>query len=186
MGRPIYIDLDETLGYSIWQGDLGQEELVDFIVRPGAQDFLSRLWSFGTPLLLTLAEKGYAHEAMRRIGKDLVADIISREDLEPISDHVYAALAVAPRRRWTARDFQAMLPPIYPKGVIFDNETLGSEYNLIKATAVGAPDSWWIQVPKFDRMHPDAGGLAWALSQFEGRREGQPALLGRKMRVVTA
>lgn len=183
MGRAIYCDLDETLGYSTWKGPVGSEELEQFVVRPGAAEFLGSLASFGTPILLTLADKDYARQAMDLIGPDLVADIIARQDLEPVSDHVWAALAVAPRRRWTARDFQVMIPPIYPKGVIFDNAPVGSEYQLIKATAVDAPDSWWIQVPEFDRMHPDAGGLRWALAQFESRMAG-PSLMGRKMRVI--
>lgn len=184
MGSVIYCDLDETLGYSLWRGPVGHEALDEFVVRPGAAQFLASLSSFGTPILLTLADKDYAREAMSRIGPDLVADIIARQDLEPVSDQVWTALAVAPRRRFTARDFQALIPPIYPKGVIFDNAPVGSEYQLIKSTAVDAPDSWWIQVPEFDRMHPDAGGLRWALGEFEARFGGGPTLMGRKMRVI--
>lgn len=184
MGRPIYCDMDETLGYSIWEGPEGGEVLVDFVVRPGASDFLRRLAEFGTPIILTLADEDYAAEAIAKIGTDLVSGIIARQDLEQVIIEIELAKAMGRGKTWTLKDLQRRIPPIFPKGPIFDDQPLHSPYHLIKAVATGAPLPWWIQVPPFDTMHPDVGGLAWALDEFERRVGGEPRLAGRKTRVT--
>lgn len=184
MGRPIYCDLDETLGYSIWEGPEGEETLVDFIVRPGAAEFLTRLSDYGTPIILTLADKDYAAGAMDKIGRDLVSDIVARQDLEHTIIEIEMAKTFGRGNVWTLAELQRRIPPILPKGIIFDNEPLDSPYHLIKAVATGTPRAWWIQVPPFDTMHPDFGGLAWALDHFERTVDGEPRMAGRKARVT--
>lgn len=183
MGSIIYSDLDQTLGYSIWEGPEDDQRLVEFIVRPGAARFLEGLARHGTPHLLTLASRDYALEALAQIGSDLVAGVFAREDLEPVIEDLRLTVAAAPRRQWTVKDFQRVVSPILPRGPIFDNEPLESEYHLVKAVATGVPTSYWNEVPPFDRIHPDAGGLAWALDRFEARQQGLPRMAGRKMRV---
>lgn len=178
MAKPLYSDLDETLLYSIWSGTEQKPVLDGFVARPGAREFLENMARYGPVGIVTFASKGYAENAVDFLGVRDILDmgVTAWEDLEPVHLAIQTWLQRNPRM--THAEILKRVDPILPKGVLFDNEPVGSVYFQVKSVAAGIDASWWIKVPPFDLVHPDAGGLAKAFGDFERRFVGMPRLTG--------
>lgn len=166
----IYVDLDQTLITSDidqWTGEVKR-----IYPRVGVQEFLEHLAPFGQIWILTKATRPHLERAMRKLGPDvakLVSGAITREDMEPVEDKVEAILT-APISSASKRALMLQVKPIFPRGVIFDNEPAGDQSYILKTTVVGAGPSEWIEVEPFDIGVPDLGGLERAFSKFLQRR----------------
>lgn len=182
MGRPIWIDLDQTLIDSSVRG-----AAVKIYPRPGVEEFLEKLSRHGDLFLLTHATRPHVKNAFKAIGAPagLFQGVISREDMEPIIEQIEYLLH---DRRLTSGE-QAMLyqeiVPIAPRGYIFDDQPVGSELYLIKTATVGARPNDWIQVKAFNRGATAGQELKRAYHEYRRRIAGPHTVLsGRAARVT--
>lgn len=174
---PIYVDLDNTLGYGVFRDAQG-EIFERFVPRPGAEKFLSALARHGEPTVLTASEGRYARRALSSVpGNALVSGLISREDLHPVEARVHEIsvfLEDLSRRKGHHHGYVAAIaegllseiPRLGPPGPVFDDQPAESHMYWMKATAVGIDESMWVQVPPFSPSTPDRGGLAAAYGEF--------------------
>lgn len=146
---PLYVDLDETLGFAV-QGPNG--EIVSFIVRPWAREFLKALSHHGPVYIFTMGTRDYAEYALSRIGAyDSLSGVIGREDL----------LAHEAPHGGCIKKFLA-------PGVLFDDlahRTVGVQR---KQEAMGMPKraDFHIQVSSFSVMTRNDNGLQIAYAEF--------------------
>jgi len=172
----IYVDLDETLianDVDPWSGIVRR-----IYARPGAHEFLSHLQSYGQVWLLTRAEMGHVDRALQKLGDaaELLKGIISREDLTTIYDQVEAILE-APISDTSKLGLLSRVKPLFPRGIIFDNDEPYSDSYWIKTKAVGVGFDQWIEVDPFTVEGPDLGGLERAFSKFLSCCAGRPMQL---------
>ncbi len=145
MSRILYSDLDETLIFS--------EELPDgtlsITVRPDAADFLQTLTSYGDVWIISMGTRAHVDNALRELGRrarNAVTGIIAREDLEPVTDEI-ELIDELPRLRDEHRKIlESEIPPLFPSGVIFDDQPVGSKLYRIKRAALGIDADMWVQV----------------------------------------
>lgn len=185
MGRPIYVDLDQTL---IDSDVDARGNVTKIYARPGAGRFLEKISRHGDLFLLTHAMRDHVKNAFRVLGKPskLFLDVISREDTAPIIEQIQIILKDP---RLTAEEcgmlYQEIIP-IAPRGYIFDDQPVGSELYLIKTAAVGARPKDWIQVAAFEHGTTSGKALEQAYQEYLRRAMGPhtTALSGRARRVT--
>lgn len=185
--RPIYIDLDETLGTAVY-GPFSMQPSA-FEVRPEALWFLEALSRYGDLHLLTWAEIGWVKTAFRALGPhaSLFKGVISREALLPVAMKLDAVdgqnLPEAERLGLYKR-----IRPIAPPGVAFDDFPVGSRFYRIKTLAVGTffmGPHLWIQVTAYESGTLD-DSLRLAYDEFQRRnrvwqgRSGWPGMGGMR------
>ena len=143
--NPVYVDLDATLIHPT------KDRIYP---RPGAAEFLRQLAGHGEVFILSHAMLVHVEEALPTlgVGAEYISGIFTREDLQPVIDQLHL------RRT----DIQ----PLFPPGVIFDDQPIGSSYHLIKSTALGIGDDLWIQVPAYNRVNPHDTALKAAYKKF--------------------
>lgn len=184
MGRPLYVDLDQTLITSDVD-ELGN--VIAIYPRPGVGKFLEKLSKHGDLFLLTHAMKPHVKNAFRAVGKPmkLFQGVISREDMAPIIEQIEYIVG-DPRLTVEERGmlYQEILP-IMPRGYIFDDQAIGSELYLIKTATVGARPSDWIKVKAFKRGATAGDGLERAYQEYLRRTVGSHTIIsGRAVRVT--
>jgi hypothetical protein len=162
----IYVDLDNVLVNPVVE----PRGMVRIHPRPGADRFLSSLARRGEMWLLTASDPFHAKNGLKSLGSaaKTFTGIITREDLAPVEEQLQIVFAadlneVDRSRLW------ATIPPIAPRGVVFDDFPVGSEMFLVKSTAVGIGPEQWIQVEPFTSIHPDKNGLGKAYEEFKRR-----------------
>lgn len=162
MSQVLYSDLDETLIFS--------EELpggsISIIVRPEASDFLQTLASYGDVWIMSFGTRPHVENAMRELGRrarNAVAGIITREDLRPITDDIELIDNLPGLRDEHRQTLEAEIPQLYPSGVIFDDQPVGSQLYRIKRAALGIDENMWVQVGDSE------GGLWNAYRRFLAR-----------------
>jgi hypothetical protein len=183
MGRPIYVDLDQTLIDSAMDRYGGVTKIYP---RPGVDEFLKKLSRHGDLFLLTHAMRPHVEDAFQAIGPSvqLFQGVISREDMAPVIEQIEYLLG----NMSLTPDERAMLyrevPPLAPRGFIFDDQPVGSELYLIKTATVGARPADWVQVKPFHRS-PDDHGLETAYQEYRRRAVGPHiTMAGRALRVT--
>jgi len=184
MGRPIYIDLDNTLI------DSEVDERGNVIViypRPGVSRFLEKISKRGDLFLLTHALKPHVNNAFRAVGKPmkLFQGVISREDMAPIIEQIEYIVG-DPRLTMEERGMLYQeIQPIMPRGYIFDDQPVGSELYLVKTATVGARPSDWIKVKAFKQGATAGDELERAYQEYLRRAAGPHTVLsGRARRVA--
>lgn len=168
----IYVDLDNTLVASDIDPYTGDVKKI--YPRPGAYEFLSHLAPYGPIKILTKAMRSHLERALRKLGPaaaKLVKGAITREDMRPVEDRLEAILT-APISDESKQVLIHEIEPIYPKGVIFDNEPPYTDGYLLKTAVVGVSFDEWVEVEPFDVDVPDMGGLEQAFSKFLERYPG--------------
>lgn len=165
------MDLDQTLVTS--EIDPYTGEVKRIYPRPGVHEFLSHLAPYGPVFILTKASRPHLERALRKLGPSarLVKGSVTREDMEPVEERLEAILT-APISDASKRVLLRQVEPIFPKGIIFDNEPPYTDGYLLKTSAVGVGYDEWIQVEPFDLEVPDLGGLERAFSKFISMRPG--------------
>lgn len=145
MSQVLYVDLDETLVFS--------EELPDgtleITVRPEAADFLQTLTSYGDVWIMSMGTRPHVENALRELGRrarNAVTGIITREDLQPVTDEIELIDGLPTLRDEHRKTLEAEIPQRFPSGVIFDDQPVGSQLYRIKRAALGIDESMWIQV----------------------------------------
>lgn len=182
MGRPLYVDLDETLiASSVRGGD------VKIYPRPGVQKFLEQLSRHGDLFLLTHATRPHVEDAFKALGpvSGIFQGVVSREDMEPIIEQI-DYIVQDPRLTMAERGMLYQeIQPIMPRGYVFDDQPVGSELYLIKSAVVGARPKDWIQVKAFKRGVTAGQELKRAYQEYRRRVAGpHTALSGRAVRVT--
>lgn len=149
--NPIYVDLDQTLIHPT------KDRIHP---RPGAAEFLQQLAGHGEVYILSHALRSHVDTALPALGfgADYISGILTREDLQPVIDQL--------------DHLRTDIQPIFPPGVIFDDQPIGSPYHLIKSTALGISDDLWIQVPAYNRVNPNDTALKAAYKKFKHRFVG--------------
>lgn len=167
----IYVDLDDTLVTSEIDPQTGFATRIH--PRPGAYEFLEHLSEFGPVRILTRAQRGHANLALSKLGEaaGFITETITRDQMGPVEDQLEAIFS-APISEESKRVLVRKVKPIFPKGVIFDNDEPWSDGYLLKTKSTGAGFDEWIQVEPFDLETPDLGGLEKAFSKFLERRPG--------------
>ncbi len=115
--NPIYVDLDDTLIHPT------KDRIHP---RPGAAEFLRQLAGHGKVYILSHALRSHVEAALPALGggAEYISGIFTREDLQPVIDQLNL---LSP----------TYIQPLFPPGVIFDDQPVGSPYHLIKSTAPG-------------------------------------------------
>lgn len=170
---PLYIDLDFTLSYPVYK-DAAETQVSRFVFRPGALEFLEALSTYGTLILLTASEDGWAEDALsgRKDLRRLFSRIIQRNDLEIVENQISWVFSLAGVSENEKLGMLEMIQPVAEPGVIFDDQAFGSPAWFLKSVSVGTyamGKDLWIQVDKFSRTNPDAGGLERAFYRFRTR-----------------
>lgn len=162
MKSVLYSDLDDTLVFP--------EELPDgsisIIVRPDAPEFLEALSAYGDLWIMSLGTRPHVENAMGKLGRRAqraVTGIITREDLQPITDEIGLIDVMPLLRDKHRRILDAEISPLFPAGVIFDDKPVGSVFYRIKRAALGIDSKMWVQVGDAD------GGLWNAYRRFLSR-----------------
>lgn len=173
----IYVDLDDTLVTS--EFDL-LGNVVKIYPRPGAERFLSSLSSHGPVTLLTRAGKSHVVKALGRLGPaatSYIKRVLDQASLQPIEDRLETILMapISDKAKFTAI---ANIKPIFPPGIVFDDQRIESESYVIKTKAVGIGAENWIEVDPFDLEVPDMDGLKRAYFEFLKREADSSLTLG--------
>jgi hypothetical protein len=184
VGRPIFVDLDQTLIDSDVDG-LGNVTAI--YPRPGVGHFLGKLSGRGDLFLLTHAERPHVKNAFRAIGKPakLFQGVISREDMSEIVEQIEYIFQDPKLTDEERRMIYQEIQPIMPRGYVFDDQPIGSELYLIKAAAVGARPSDWVQVKAFKRNGAVDHELERAYQEYLRRSMGSRTILSGRARRVT-
>ncbi len=164
---PIYVDLDETLIYS---------DDTAIYPRPGAAEFLRRLAGHGDVYILSHATLRHVQRALPYLGRgsEYLSGIFTREDLQPVIDQLdFLASTTLPKA--DLERLRASIKPLFPAGVIFDDQPVGSDPYLIKSTALGIGGDMWIQVPADTRVNQNDDALKKAYKKFHRRFVGANA-----------
>lgn len=176
MGRPIYVDLDDTLITS----ELNRRgEIKRIIPRPDAADFIQALSRHGDLFLLTHAMRSHVQDAFVALGPvvELFRGVISREDMEPIIeqvDYLYGDHRLSDHERsMLYREIQ----PLAPRGFIFDDQPVGSSLYLIKMAVIGGRAGDWIQVKSFGKNLDDHKALSAAYRDYLRRSVGSGSVI---------
>jgi hypothetical protein len=164
----IYVDLDDTLVTSEIDPYTGAVRRI--FPRPDAHEFLANLSRHGSIRILTRAGSVHAERAVRKLGTaaKFVKGVITREDMAAVEDKIEAILT-APISDESKNVLLSKVKPLYPKGVIFDNDEAWSDTFLLKTTAVGVGFDEWIKVDPFDLDVQDLGKLEKAYLDFLSR-----------------
>lgn len=187
MRKPIYSDMDNVLEAPVEHPVTGNP--IDAHIRPGVEEFLARLTSYGDVYLLTAASRSWAAFVLRKMGPmtRFFKGIISKEDLYPIAlqmEIVDKSPGLSDRDR---EELQRQIQPLFPPGVVFDDYPVGSDMYRLKGLATGIVyrnPSLWIQVDEYVSEDPEDRGLEKAYQEFKRRNtawRGSPAM-GRKTR----
>lgn len=164
MARLIFVDIDETMISAQTRRD-GELSITK---RPGVDQFIHSLSSHGELYILSHATRDHVLNALETIGSSsrTFQGILSREDLKPVLDQLEIIFS-EPGLSSLERDRLVMeIPPIAPRGVMFDDFPPRSEMYTIKATALGIDERHWIQVAPFNDLKPDRGGLEKAYQEY--------------------
>lgn len=184
MGRPLYVDLDNTLI------DSEVDELENVLAiypRPGVGKFLDKLSRHGDLFLLTHAMKPHVKNAFRAVGKPmkLFQGVISREDMAPIIEQL-DYIVNDPRLTMEERGMLYQeIQPIMPRGYVFDDQAIGSDLYLLKSATVGARPSDWIQVKAFKHGATTGNALERAYQEYLRRSVGSHTILSGRARRVS-
>jgi len=165
MGRLLYTDLDDTIVTSSVDR-YGQ--VLEITPRPGVDQFIRSLSNHGELYVLSHATRDHVLNALEAIGDSSHAfqGILSREDLQPVIEQL-EIVASEPGLSERERNRLIMeIPPIAPRGVMFDDFPPRSWMYMIKATALGIDERHWIQVAPFNDLKPDRGGLEKAYREY--------------------
>lgn len=149
----LYSDLDDTL---IFPEDL-PDGSISIIVRPEAPDFLDMLSGYGQVWILSMATRPHVENAMGKLGRRAqraVSGILTREDLKPVIEEIELIDTLPKLRDEHRRTLEAEIPPLFPSGVIFDDQPVNSIFYRIKRAALGIDAKMWVQVG-------DAKGGLW-------------------------
>jgi hypothetical protein len=181
MARLIFVDIDETMISA--QMRRGGE--LSITKRPGVDQFIRSLSGHGELYVLSHATRDHVLNALEVIGDSSRSfqGILSREDLKPVIDQLDIIFS-EPGLSNLERDRLVMeIPPIAPRGVMFDDFPPKSEMYAIKATALGIDERHWIQVEAFNDLKPDRGGLGKAYQEYL-RRFGRVGIAGGARRAA--
>lgn len=173
----IYVDLDDTLVTSEldFEGDVKK-----IYPRPGAERFLASVSSHGPVTLLTRADKTHVVRALGRLGPaatSYIKKVLDRRSLEPIEEKL-EMIWKAPISDKAKFSSVANIKPLFPPGIAFDDQLIGSESYIIKTKAVGIGAENWIEVEPFTLEVPDLDGLKRAYFEFLRRMAENSFTLG--------
>jgi hypothetical protein len=185
MSRPIYVDLDATLIDSAVDR---YGNVTKIVPRPGGPAFIEKLSRHGDLFLLTHAMRPHVANAFREIGPsvELFQGVISREDMASVIEQVEYLVGNQSLTDEERTMLYQEIPPLAPRGFIFDDQPIGSELYLIKSAAVGSRPRDWIQVKPFRRSNRDKDReLERAYQEYRRRMTGAHTVMaGRAWRVV--
>lgn len=147
--------------------------------RPGVDQFIRSLSSHGELYVLSHATRDHVLNALEAIGDSSHAfqGILSREDLQPVIDQLEIVTSEPGLSERERSRLIMEIPPIAPRGVMFDDFPPRSWMYSIKATALGIDERHWIQVAPFNDLKPDRRGLEKAYQEYL-RRFGHRASIG--------
>lgn len=169
MVKPIYIDLDNTLGVGVE----ARGNLV-FEVRPDAPWFVDAMSRYGDLWLLSWATRDWIRDAFAALGRTAsrFRGVISREDLQVVRRQMDVVEDSPGLSDGDRRDLYRQIGPIAPPGVVFDDFPFGSEFHRMKSLAVGTffMPHGWIRVESYGPGGPD-GGLRKAYREFQRRND---------------
>ncbi len=162
--KPLYVDLDATLIHS---------DDTAIYPRPGAAEFLCRLAGHGDVYILSHATLPHVHRALPYLGRgsEYLSGLFSREDLQPVIDQL-DSLTSTTLPKADLKRLRASIPPLFPAGVIFDDQPVGSDPYFMKSTALGIGGDLWIQVPAYTRVNLNDNALEQAYKKFYRRFVG--------------
>lgn len=185
MGRPIYVDLDDTLITSVTDGD---GDVIEIVPRPGVNSFLGKLSRHGNLFLLTHAMTPHVDDAFRALGSvtRMFTGVISRETMEPVIEQVDYLLENPDLTADQKLALYNEIVPIVPRGVVFDDQPVGSQLYLYKAASVGASPEDWIQVPPFKLTTRRDRHLEGAYREYRMRAGGKHAALSARRVTASA
>ncbi len=165
--NPIYTDLDATLIHS---------DDTAIYPRPGAAEFLRRLAGHADVYILSHATLPHVQRALPYLGSGskYLSGVFSREDLQPVIDQ-FDRLASKALPKADLKRLRANIKPLFPAGVLFDDQPVGSDLYLIKSTALGIGEGLWIHVLPYTRVNLNDNALEQAYKKFQRRFVGANA-----------
>lgn len=170
MPKPIYLDLDNTLGVGVEK----RGELV-FEVRPDTPWFVDAMARYGDLWLLSWATRDWVRDAFTALGRTAsrFRGVISRENLQVVRRQMDVVEGAPGLSDGDRLDLYRQIAPIAAPGVVFDDFHLGSDFHRLKTLAVGTflmGPHGWIRVESYGAGGPD-GGLRDAYREFQRRND---------------